>query len=179
MDIGVIVGIILAVIVVVLIIIGIALFVTTYNILIRLRNNAEDGFLQLDAQFKKRCDIIPNFISVIKTCVKDDDGSLEELLNARNLALASKNSQEQLENEVILSDGIKSVFAKFQNNTELNSNADFISLKENLEQIEKQINIAGSFYNDVSNVYNNRLELFPSTLIAKWFKFTPKPLFKF
>ena len=177
MDIGAIVGIVLGIIIVVLIIIGIALFVTTYNILLRLRNNAEEAFSQLDALFKKRCELLPNLINVVKSCVKEDD--FEEILSTRNLALASKNVQEQLENEVVLSDAIKALFAKLQNNESLEALNEYKSIKKDFDQLEKQINISGSFYNDVANVYNNRLELFPSNWVAKWFKFTPKSLYKF
>ena len=179
MSVGAIIGIILGVIVIIMVIIGIALFVASYNILMRLRNNAEDGFARLDAQFKKRCELVPAFIQIINSCVNTSDNQTEEIMTARNLALASKNIQEQLENEVILSDNIKSMLAKYQNETSLNSNENYLKLKKDLEQLEKQINISGSFYNDVANIYNNRLELFPSNLIAKWYKFTPKPLFKF
>ena len=168
---GAIVGIVIAAVVVLLVVIIVAWIISTYNAFIRLRNNVEEGFSTMDVYMKKRYDLIPNLVETVK-------GYLSKVIQARNMAMNSATAEEQMKNDNILTGTLKSLFAVSEAYPELQANQNFLDHQNQLKTLETEIANSRKYYNGVVKVYENKREVFPSNLIAKWFKFEEKPFYE-
>ena len=169
-------GIILLVLFALIIIVALYLM-STYNILVRLRNDVEEGFSTMDVYLKKRYDLIPNLVETVKGYAKHEKETLENVIKARNMAINATGVEDRAEKENMLSGTLKSLFALTENYPDLKANTNFIDLQNQLKQIENDIANARKFYNGVVKSYNNKIEVFPSNIVANWFKFTKRAMF--
>lgn len=175
---GAIVGIVIAAVVVLLVVIIVAWIISTYNAFIRLRNNVEEGFSTMDVYMKKRYDLIPNLVETVKGYAKHEEETLSKVIQARNMAMNSATAEEQMKNDNILTGTLKSLFAVSETYPELQANQNFLDLQNQLKTLETEIANSRKYYNGVVKVYENKREVFPSNLIAKWFKFEEKPFYE-
>ncbi len=162
---------------VVLLIIGLYLLLT-YNSLVRSRNDVEEGFSTMDVYMKKRYDLVPNLVAVVKGYAAHEKETLTKVIEARNMAMKSSTFEEKVANENAFTQTLKSLFALSENYPDLKANTNFINLQEQLKQIETDIANSRKYYNAVVKTYNNRIEIFPNSVVAKWFKFTRKLMFE-
>ena len=175
---GAIVGIVIAAVVVILIIAIVAWIISTYNAFVRLRNNVEEGFSTMDVYMKKRYDLIPNLVETVKGYAKHEEETLSKVIQARNMAMNSATAEEQMKNDNILTGTLKSLFAVSEAYPQLQANQNFMDLQNQLKTLEAEIANSRKYYNCVVKVYENKREVFPSNLIAKWFKFQEKPFYE-
>lgn len=175
---GAIVGIAIAAVVVLLVVIIVAWIISTYNAFIRLSNNVEEGFSTMDVYMKKRYDLIPNLVETVKGYAKHEEETLSKVIQARNMAMNSATAEEQMKNDNILTGTLKSLFAVSEAYPELQANQNFLDLQNQLKTLETEIANSRKYYNGVVKVYENKREVFPSNLIAKWFKFEEKPFYE-
>lgn len=175
---GAIVGIVIAAVVVILIIAIVAWIISTYNAFVRLRNNVEEGFSTMDVYMKKRYDLIPNLVETVKGYAKHEEETLSKVIQARNMAINSATAEEQMKNDNILTGTLKSLFAVSEAYPQLQANQNFMDLQNQLKTLEAEIANSRKYYNGVVKVYENKREVFPSNLIAKWFKFQEKPFYE-
>lgn len=175
---GAIVGIVIAAVVVLLVVIIVAWIISTYNAFIRLRNNVEEGFSTMDVYMKKRYDLILNLVETVKGYAKHEEETLSKVIQARNMAMNSATAEEQMKNDNILTGTLKSLFAVSEAYPELQANQNFLDLQNQLKTLETEIANSRKYYNGVVKVYENKREVFPSNLIAKWFKFEEKPFYE-
>ena len=175
---GAIVGIVIAAVVVILIIAIVAWIISTYNAFVRLRNNVEEGFSPMDVYMKKRYDLIPNLVETVKGYAKHEEETLSKVIQARNMAMNSATAEEQMKNDNILTGTLKSLFAVSEAYPQLQANQNFMDLQNQLKTLEAEIANSRKYYNGVVKVYENKREVFPSNLIAKWFKFQEKPFYE-
>ena len=175
---GAIVGIVIAAVVVILIIAIVAWIISTYNAFERLRNNVEEGFSTMDVYMKKRYDLIPNLVETVKGYAKHEEETLSKVIQARNMAMNSATAEEQMKNDNILTGTLKSLFAVSEAYPQLQANQNFMDLQNQLKTLEAEIANSRKYYNGVVKVYENKREVFPSNLIAKWFKFQEKPFYE-
>ncbi len=161
-----------------LLLIGVLAVIGFYNSLVRQRNQVEEGFSTMDVYMKKRYDLVPNLVNTVKGYAKHEKETLENVIKARNMAMKSKTSVERGKNENMLSDSLKSLFALSENYPALQANASFMDLQKQLQAIEVDISNARKYYNATVKTYNNRIDVFPSNIIAKMFKFERKPMFE-
>lgn len=175
---GAIVGIVIAAVVVILIIAIVAWIISTYNAFVRLRNNVEEGFSTMDVYMKKRYDLIPNLVETVKGYAKHEEETLSKVIQARNMAMNSATAEEQMKNDNILTGTLKSLFAVSEAYPQLQANQNFMDLQNQLKTLEAEIANSRKYYNGVVKVYENKREVFPSNLIAKWFKFQEKPFYE-
>jgi LemA protein len=174
MGIAVIVLIVLAVIV-----LGLLAWVAgAYNGLVRLRNQVENAWAQIDVQLKRRCDLIPNLVETVKGYAKHERETLEKVIQARNMALAAKTVGERAEAENVLSGTLKSLFAVAEAYPDLKANQNFLRLQEELTSTENKIAFSRQFYNDSVMTYNTQIEVFPQNLIAGLFHFVRREFFE-
>ncbi len=155
--------IILAIIVVlVLWIIGI------FNGLVRLRNQTENAWSQIDVQLKRRFDLIPNLIETVKGYMQHERGTLEAVTNARNLAqsVASGSPGERAAAEGQLGSALARLLVVVENYPTLKANTNFLALQEELTGTENKISFSRQYYNDSVLGYNNQIQMFPSNIIA-------------
>src|SRR5471030_1163780 len=167
--------IILAVIVVV---VGWAIAV--YNGLISMRQRVNQAFADVDVQLKQRHDLIPNLVETVKGYAAHESGTLEAVTAARTNAVAAQKAgpAEQAQAENVLTGTLRQLFALSESYPDLKANQNFLSLQEELTSTEDRISYSRQFYNDSVLKYDNKLETFPSNIIAGMFGFKPREYFK-
>lgn len=152
--------------------------ITTYNSLVVLRNKVKDQWAQIDVQLKRRCDLIPNLVETVKGYAKHESKTLEDVIKARNSVLNAKNTKDEMNASNEMSASLIKLFALAESYPELKANENFVSLQESLKETEDKISYARQFYNDNVMNYKNKLEVFPSNVIASMFNFKPEPFFE-
>ena len=152
--------------------------VRTYNSLVVSRNKVRDQFSQIDVQLKKRFDLIPNLVETVKGYAKHESETLESVIQARNNYANAKTDAEKLEASKDMSRGVMNIMALAESYPDLKANTNFIDLQNQLKEVEDKIGYARQFYNDSVLMYNNKIEMFPSNLIASMFKFTKESFFE-
>lgn len=162
-------------------VIGLIWVGTTYNSLVGLRNDVKKGFSGIDVQLKRRTDLIPNLINTVKGYAKHEKELLENVTKARTSIMDASNNGDikaMAEGENMLSGALKSVFAVAENYPDLKANENFVKLQEELGETEDQIAASRRIYNENATYFNNKIEMFPSNLIAGMFNFKQSELFE-
>lgn len=152
--------------------------ITTYNSLIGQRNQVRNSWSQIDVQLKRRHDLIPNLIETVKGYLQHEKGTLETLTRARTQALSAQSIPEKSAAENVLSGAIGRFMAVVENYPDLKANQNFLSLQEELTSTENKIAFARQNYNDQVLSLNNKINMFPSNLIAGFFNFKTEPFFE-
>jgi len=150
-----------------------------YNSLIGLKNQVKNAYAQIKVQLKRRHDLIPNLVEVVKKYASHEEGVLTKVVQARSLAgNISSDAKVQAQNENALSATLKSLFAVAENYPDLKANQNFMQLSEELVSTENKVSFARQFYNDSVMQYNIKKETFPSNIIAGMFNFENFELFE-
>lgn len=166
--------IIVGVIVVILI-----LFVAgNYNSLVGLRNKVKNQFSQIDVVIKNRADLIPNLVETVKGYSKHESETLENVIKARNSYVSAKTEEEKMEAGNQITGALNKLFALAESYPDLKANQNFLDLQAKLSETEDKIRYARQFYNDSVNKYNDKVEMFPSNIIAGMFNFKQATLFE-
>ena len=152
--------------------------ISTYNSLVQLRNSVKDQWSQIDVHLKRRADLIPNLVETVKGYAKHEKDTLEAVINARNKAVSATNATEEMQANNELTGALTKLFALAESYPELKANTNFMDLQANLKDTEDKISFARQFYNDTVLKYKNKLEVFPSNLVAGIFGFKPEPFFE-
>ena len=174
---GAIVGIIIAVVVVVLII----AVISTYNKLVQLRNKVRNGFSQMDVQMKRRFDLIPNLVETVKGYASHEESIFGEFAKARGLyaqASSAKDVEGMSKAEAGLSGALSRLLMVQEQYPALQANSNFRDLMEQLKDTENKVAYSRQFYNDTAQKYNDKIEMFPSNIIANMFKFEAAKYFE-
>lgn len=158
------------IVIVLLLLIGVFLMVT-YNSLVILRQRVQNSWSQIDIQLKRRHDLIPNLVEIVKGYAKHEQETFEKVTAARTSAISAQNINEQLAAENILSGALKSLFAVAEAYPELKANTNFLELQSQFTDTEDKISFARQFYNDTVQKFNTKIELFPFNLIAGFLGF--------
>lgn len=161
---------------IVLIIVGIVILLIVWivivnNKLVRLRNNLKNQYSQIDVQLKKRFDLVPNLVNVVKGYSIHEKETLQSVIEIRNTALKSKNIHEEISANKELTTALDKLFFLSESYPQLKSDTNYIELQENLKDIEDKIAYARQFYNDSVLKYQNAIEAFPTSIIAKMLNF--------
>lgn len=165
--------------VILFLVIVVAIYVVcVYNALIRLRNNAEEGYSTMDIYMKKRYDLIPNLVETVKGYAKHEEQTLEGVMQARYSCMTANDPEERAKSENMLTGTLKTLFNVAENYPQLQANQNFISLQNTLQSLEEEIANSRKYYNGCVKILNNKIEVFPSNLVAKRFKFEKKVLFE-
>jgi len=153
-------------------IVGIPLLgVVLYNRLVGLRNQVKNAWRQIDVQLKRRHDLIPNLVEVVKDYMSYEQETLEKVIQARNQAVSANTPEEAIAAEGILGGALGKLFALMENYPDLKANESVSRLMEELSATENRISFSRQFYNDSAMALNNGVEAFPSNIIAGMFGF--------
>ena len=152
--------------------------IATYNGLINLRNKVNDQWSQIDVELKRRFDLIPNLVNTVKGYTKHEEETLENVIKARNTYLSAGSKGEAMEADNALTGAINKLFALAESYPELKANENFKELQASLKDTEDKISFARKFYNDTALQLNNKVEMFPSNIVAKMFGFSKVEFFK-
>ena len=140
--------------------------VSTYNSLVGLRNTCKEAFSTMDVYLKKRWDLIPNLVETVKGYAKHEKGTLEEVVKLRSGAYDKMSPDEKIENNAKLSAGITKIMALAESYPELKANQNFLSLSSDLSNVEADIANSRKYYNGAVKVFNNKVMMFPSNIVA-------------
>lgn len=151
--------------------------VVTYNQLVRLRVQTENAWADIDVQLKRRHDLIPNVIQTVKGYAEHEQDTLEQVVEARNRAMAAEGPAKQAEAEGMLSNALKSLFALSEDYPDLKAAGNFRELQSTLGEIETAIQNARRYYNAVVRDFNTKLQQFPTNLVAGAFGFEEREFF--
>ncbi len=165
-------------IILVIVVLIVLWIIATYNSLVQLRNRVKDQWSQIDVHLKRRADLIPNLVETVKGYAKHEKDTLEAVINARNKAVSATNATEEMQANNELTGALTKLFALAESYPELKANTNFMDLQANLKDTEDKISFARQFYNDTVLKYKNKLEVFPSNLVAGIFGFKPEPFFE-
>lgn len=152
--------------------------ISTYNKLIALRNRVIDQWAQIDVQLKRRFDLIPNLVETVKGYTKHESETLEAVIKARNTYVTAGTPEAQMKADGELTQAISKLFALTESYPDLKANTNFQHLQEELTQTESKIASARQFYNDTVMLYNNKVSMVPSNIIASLFKFNKEAFFE-
>ena len=162
-----------------LIIIVILIFwiISIYNGLIRSRQKVDNAWSQIDVQLQRRFDLIPNFVETVKGYMTHESETFEKITALRTSWANSTTVGEKAKLDGELSGALKTIMAVSENYPELKANQNFSELSEELRNTENKISFSRQFYNDSVTMYNTKLELFPSNIVAGMFNFQKRELF--
>jgi LemA protein len=152
--------------------------IVAYNGLVRLKNEIDNAWRQIDVQLKRRHDLIPNLVEAVKGYMQFERDTLTQVVEARNRALAAPNQAARVAAENQLTTGLGRLLAIIENYPQLKADRNVMQLQEQLTTTENQLSFARQAYNDVVLNYNTRIQSFPTNLIADNFGFTPAAYFK-
>ncbi len=154
----------------------IALFLT-YNSFIKLENKVKEAFSTMDVYLKKRWDLIPNIVESVKSYAKYEKETLEEIINLRNKIYNEMSNKEKIKTNEQLNAEISKIMGIAEAYPDLKANENFLNLSNQLTKIEDEIANSRKYYNGVVRIYNNKVEMFPSNIVAKLLKFKSKSMF--
>jgi len=149
-----------------------------YNSLVNLRNRVKNAWSQIDVQLNRRADLIPNLVETVKGYAKHEKSVFENVAKARSGLMNAQTPKENAEANNMLTSTLKSLFAVAENYPELKANQNFLELQGQLEETENKIAYSRQFYNDTVLMYNNKIQMFPSNLLANQFNFTEAEFFE-
>lgn len=152
--------------------------IKVYNQLIKLRNNAEESYSTMDVYMKKRYDLIPNIVETVKGYAKHEKETLEGVMQARYSCMSANSPEDKAKKDNMLTGTLKTLFNVAESYPELKANQNFIELQNSLKNLETEIANARKYYNGCVKALNNKIEMFPSNLVARHYKFEKKVLFE-
>jgi len=169
------VGLIIVGVVIVLLVLFI---IGIYNSLIGLRNQVDNAWSQIDVQLKRRHDLIPNLIETTKGYMQHERGTFEAITNARSQAMGAKTVAESAKAEGVLGEALSKFMLVVENYPDLKANQNFLALHEELTSTENKISFARQNYNDQVLFFNNKIQMFPSNVVAGMFSFSKRDFFQ-
>jgi LemA protein len=168
-----------AIIVIIVVVILVGLVIAAYNGLVRSRNQVENAWSQIDVQLKRRLDLIPNLVETVKGYAAHERETLAAVVEARNAAIAAPDTPKAQANaDGVLTGALRQLFALSEAYPDLKANQNFLALQEELTATEGRVAYARQFYNDSVLTYDNKLESFPTVVLAKMFNFEPREYFE-
>jgi len=151
--------------------------ISVYNGLVSMRQRVNAAFADVDVQLRQRHDLIPNLVETVKGYAAHERGTLDEVVKARNAAVAAQGPAQQAAAENMLSGALRQLFALSEAYPDLKANAEFLQLQAELTDLENKIAAARRFFNNAVQEYNTGIQRFPAALFAASFGFAPKEFF--
>ena len=148
-----------------------------YNGLVSSRQKVDNAWSQIDVQLQRRFDLIPNFVETVKGYAAHESETFEKITSLRTSWANANTVAEKADLDNQLSGALKTIMAVSENYPDLKANQNFSELSEELRNTENKISFSRQFYNDTVTMYNQKLQIFPSNIIANMFNFTPRELF--
>lgn len=152
--------------------------IAIFNGLIRRKNRVNEAWADSDVQLKRRYDLVPNLVEIVKGYMQHERQVFENVTQARARAMGAKSEKERVDAENVFSQTLKTLFAVAENYPDLKANQNFLELQRELTDTEDKIQAARRFYNSNVRDYNTAIETFPANVIAKSFGFRPRELFE-
>ena len=165
-------GIITGIVVVLVLIV-----ITTYNRLVKLRNNREEAFSNIDVQLKQRLDLVPQLVETVKGYAKHESGTFEKITEARSQSMGAQTIDQKIAADTQLSNALAGMRIQVEAYPELKANTNFMHLQEELADIENKLAAVRRYFNSATKELNTSVEVFPAVLIAGMFGFHKETMY--
>ena len=165
------------IIVLVVIVVIVLWAISVYNGLVSMRQRVNQAYADIDVQLRQRHDLIPNLVETVKGYAAHERGTLEEVIKARNVAVAAQGPAQQAAAENMLSGALRQLFALSEAYPDLKANANFQQLQAEIADLENKIAASRRFFNNAVQEYNTGIQRFPAALFAGMFGFTQRDFF--
>ena len=152
--------------------------VSLYNNLVKLRNNRENAFANIDVQLKQRHDLIPQLVATVKGYAEHEKEVLQRVTEARTAAMGAGTINEKVQAENMLSSALAGLKISLEAYPDLKANQNFLQLQNEISDVENKLASVRRFFNSATRELNNAVETFPSNLFAKMFGFNKEPMFE-
>ncbi|WP_461811459.1 LemA family protein [Faecalimonas sp.] len=152
-------------------------FLITYNGFIKLKNSIEEAFSTMDVYLKKRWDLVPNLVETVKGYAEHEQRTLKEIVELRNCSYDKMSMNDKINQNNLLGKEINQLMALAEAYPDLKANTNFMELQIELSKIENDIVQSRKYFNAVVKEYNNKVEMFPSNVLAKIMHFTRREMF--
>ncbi|MGF1586578.1 MAG: LemA family protein [Bacteroidales bacterium] len=165
----------------ILIIIGVVLVImviATYNRLIKLRNNRENAFADIDVQLKQRYDLVPQLVDAVRGYMKHETGVLTAVTNARANAMNATGINDRIDAENQLSGALAGLRVAVEAYPDLKANQNVMNLQEEISDVENKLAASRRYFNSATKELNNAIQVFPAVLFAGMFGFKTQPMFE-
>jgi len=166
------------IIIVVLLALPVLFVIGIYNALIRLRNQVDNAWSQIDVQLKRRHDLIPNLVETAKGYMQHERATFEAITDARSKAMGARSVSEASKTEGALGEALSKFMLVVENYPDLKANQNFLAVQEELTSTENKISFSRQSYNDQVLFFNNKIQMFPSNIIAGMFNFAKRDFFE-
>jgi LemA protein len=168
----------IALIIIAIVLVLLIIFVIgAYNALVGLRNQVGNAWSQIDVQLKRRHDLIPNLVETARGYMKHERETFEAITNARSQAMSAKTVAEASKAEDALGKELSRFMLVVENYPDLKASQNFLAIQEELASTENKISFARQNYNDQVLLFNNKIQMFPSNIIANMFNFSKHDFF--
>lgn len=169
----------IALIVVIAIVVILALWVIgIYNNLVRMRNNRENAFANIDVQLKQRHDLIPQLVATVKGYAQHEKSVLENVTAARAAAMGASSINDKIQAENQLSSALAGLRVSLEAYPDLKANQNFLQLQGEISDVENKLAATRRFFNSATKELNNAVQTFPSNILAGMFGFHTEPMFE-
>jgi LemA protein len=165
-------------IVLVIVVVLIVLVFITYNSLVSLRNRVREAFSTMDVYLKKRWDLIPNIVEVVKGYAKHEKNTLEEIVKIRSSQYDNMDTNTKVDTNNKITQALSKIMALAEDYPDLKANENFLDLQKQLAQVEEDIANSRKYYNGCTRVYNNKVQMVPSNIVAMLFGFKAGKMFE-
>ena len=165
-------------IVIIVAIVVVLFLISMYNNLVKLRNNRENAFANIDVQLKQRYDLIPQLVSTVKGYATHERELLERVTAARTAAMSATVINDKIQAENALSSALAGLKVSVEAYPDLKANQNFLQLQAELSDIENKLAATRRFFNSATKELNNAVQTFPANLIAGMFGFHKEPMFE-
>lgn len=149
-----------------------------YNVLTKQQNRVEEAFSTMDVYLKKRWDLIPNLVEVVKGYMKHEKTTFEEITRLRGSIYEDMSTKNKITTNEQITTGIHKLMALAESYPELKASENFLKLSDELRQVEDEIANARKYYNAVVRLYNNKVQVFPNNIFSKILGFKRENMFE-
>ena len=168
-----------ALIIIIAVVVIIAIWmIAIKNSLVRLRNNRENAFANIDVQLKQRHDLIPQLVATVKGYADHEKSVLENVTAARSAAMNATSINDKIAAESKLSSALSGLRVSLEAYPELKANQNFLQLQSEVSDVENKIAAVRRNFNSATKELNNAVEIFPNSLFAGMFGFHKEPMFE-
>lgn len=168
-------GLIVFVVIAVIIVLWV---ISIYNSLVRLRNNRENAFADIDVQLKQRYDLVPQLVETVKGYAKHESTVLQNVTNARAAAMSATTIDDKVKADNALTSALAGLKVSLEAYPDLKANQNFLQLQDEIADIENKIAAARRYFNSATRELNNAVQAFPNNLFAGMFHFQTEPMFE-
>lgn len=165
-------------IIIIIVVVLVFICISLYNNLVKLRNNRENAFANIDVQLKQRFDLIPQLVATVKGYAAHEKELLEKITQARSAAMSATTINDKIQADQQLSNALAGLKVSVEAYPDLKANQNFLQLQGELADIENKLAATRRFFNSATREYNNAVQTFPGNIFAGMFGFHKEPMYE-